>query len=246
MSEKEPFLAPSMTQWTTRLATYGLSSVAIGVDQGRFKAMEVVERLGLPHNRWSVIKVNDFLQNPDEHTANFPTERRFTVLASKKPHTLRFRQRGLDADGIVQLINSSLTKEMISDYHVILEDSPVYTYGGNIVCSKSGAVRLEMNAGKDGQSEIVGGKQPEFIAERDLLSGLFKHSYEDETLRRAVWRTIMTIPSRFQTDHAAEYMSREIEFHPGYYEFYLDEQLRPLFIDYTDESAFIDLPDSIH
>jgi hypothetical protein len=237
----EQYLAPSMTHWTRALSELGLDSVISGVDQGRFRAMEAVEQLGLPHNPWAITPVNEFLEDPESHTADFPSETRFAILASRRPNTPRFRDRGLSSQGICELIYDSLSPAARDSYNVILENSPVYTYGGNIVCGKSGAVRIEMNAGRDGQSEIVGSKLPDYISERDLITGFLKHSFEDEQIRRLVWNTLLAVPHETTNGHSDDFKARGLQFHPGYYEFYLDENHSPRFIDYSDQDAFVEI-----
>lgn len=235
-------LRRSMSEWTNLLAEAGFKAVASQVDQGRFQAMQNVEKLGLPHNRWTVLPVNMFLEAPQQHAADFEATRCFTILASEQAHTRRYRQRGLDANGVVDLIKKSLSPEQQSTYKVIIEDSPTYLYGGNIVCDKSGNVRLEMSSGQYGQSVVVGGETPQFVSSRDAFTQTFKHQFEDEAVRRIAWNTILSIPHYTDDTHAAEYAPRGITFHPGYYEFYITDEKKPVFIDYSDKPAFIDLP----
>jgi hypothetical protein len=82
---------------------------------------------------------------------------------------------------------------------------------------------------------------PDYISERDLITGFLKHSFEDEQIRRLVWNTLLAVPHETTNGHSDDFKARGLQFHPGYYEFYLDENHSPRFIDYSDQDAFVEI-----
>jgi hypothetical protein len=244
MSER-PTLGTSMTEWAVKLQEHGLVDIAKQIDDDKITSLAKLDELGLPHVQTEIIGVLDFQADPARAFELIDLAKYMVILASKPDKAKaqqRFRAVGLAKEEIEDFVRTTLKEEDYANYDLLLQDLFPQFYGGNIVCSTNGNVFAEIVEGPIGHNDLVTSrKNPEFTVRRDLHTGRFLYSFEDEDLRRGIWRTLTAIPHEVEQE---EFGARRMEFRPGYYEFYLtreteDGGLRPIFMDYSDQPAFI-------
>lgn len=244
MTHYNPGLGASMTEWTTRLREAGLYEVAGQVDDDKLKTIQRLQELQLPTALTRVVNVAEFLRDQESHFKVVERPSYFAVLAPNDVNKKRYRISGAAKEDIRPFIEETLDASIFPEYSLILQEKLNYYYGGNIVCDTDDSVYAEMIEGSLGHNRLVSGVEtPEFRASRDMFSGKFSYSFEDEDVRLALWKTISAIPKTYNEHHSPEYAARGLKFLPGYYEFYLTRRPEtsphePIFIDYSDQPAF--------
>ncbi len=221
--------------WAIAFKHLGFKAQAEKLSTDRLKGFRELERLNLPRYRSTTLPLTTFLDEPEMHFNKLDANKYWINLPPINPSLQRFRQIDLSRKDVTTFIEENIPTHQISNYNLHLSEYVKNLYGGNIVVSKDGLnVSIEMGDGV--QSPIATGeKTPTYITNRDPFTGIFKYSFEDNDLRRAVWRTISAIP------HDGE--ARDMKFLPGYYEFILAHRdstkaLEPIFLDYSSSSIY--------
>jgi hypothetical protein len=147
-------------------------------------------------------------------------------LRPKTPTDVKYRQFGLDADGLNDYVTGNTPPDKYSAYIVQLAEYAPARYGATVIVDRDGVVTLEMVDGE--MAKLATGKvSPQYTAHADPFTGVMRYSFDDAELRTAVWRALSCIPT---TDEGLPRGRL-----PGYYEFSLIERrgrLVPVFFDY--------------
>lgn len=250
MNSYETNLGVGLPAWVIKLREQGYGEVAEAIDDDKIKSIRALERLGLPRYRTTVTPIAEFLTEPQAAFAELDLDWYMVVLNPHDKRLERKRKFGLTKAEIPDFIAQTLSPAERQKYSIILQESFIHCYGGNLVCSANGLVTLELIKGELGHNDlVVARKNPQYIMQRNPISGLFKTEITKEfgeietELPGALWRTMFLVPHKIDTEHAAEFALRGLEFDPGYYEFYLDRRtpssrLEPFFIDYQGAALF--------
>jgi hypothetical protein len=220
--------------WAMAARKHGELQLGARLNLDRLEGFNALERLSLPRYKQATLPLPDFLKHPDEHFDNIGSEKFWINLPPKRQELQRYRQINLERAGIIEFINEHVPDASHFEYNIHLSEYFDNIFSGNIVINSAGDVVGEMVTGV--QSPLATGeKTPEFTMKRDPFTKIFKYSFEEESLRRAMWKTMLAIP------HDGE--GRELECTPGYYEFVLikrDEQapLEPIFLDYSNSPIY--------
>ena len=221
LKQKKPLLAAQSIQ--VKLATR--------LGDGRSIGLSGVSILGLPQFGAIALPLPLFLQNSQFFFQKIHSDRFYIHLSSDIEELTTFRNSGLSSPEVLTFISDSIPGPYVAKYHLILGETHTYEYGGNIVINPNGKIVIEMVRGS--QELVTSGKiTPNYIAERDQFTHVLHYSFEDNTLRKAVYNALLSIPHDGKT------------FIPGYYEFILFRRdkssfFEPIFFDYRDDPIYM-------
>lgn len=206
----------------------------------RSVGFEGLDRLNLPRYERTTLPLPAFLDDPASTCGQLGTDEFYFTVQPTREGLPRFSKAGFTCEQVADYAREKVAEADRGAYDITVQQFLENLYGGNIIINPDGRVYTEFRTGKQGP--VSKGNAPiEFTAKRSPYTGLFKYSFEDEELRRAVYATVQTIP------HTGE--GREVQYHPGYYEFVLvrrkdDTPMTPIFIDYREGETF-HLPEDI-
>ena len=233
------------------LREHGYGGIADAIADDKLRSIQALERLGLPRYRTNITPITDFLSNPQTAFSQLDLDSYMVVLnPARAPKLERKRKFGVTKDEVPEFITKSLEAAEYPDYDVIMQESFIHCYGGNLVCSANGLVLMELIEGEFGHNDlVVARKNPEFTMQRDPFTGLFRAVVQpsfgeiDSDFQAAISKTILSVPHHTNSTIESTIAARRLEFEPGYYEFYLDRRtastpLEPFFIDYQDSPLF--------
>jgi hypothetical protein len=173
--------------------------------------------------------VDDFLAASAAGAAELEAqgvEHFYLGLRPKDPQGIKHRQFGIPADGLNDYVTSKVPPEAYNQYIVQLAEYAPARYGATVIVGTDGRLVLEMVDGE--MAKLATGKAtPQYTAHTDPFTGVMRYSFDDPTLRTAVWRAVSCMPA-FDGDMPRQRL-------PGYYEFSLIERkgrLVPVFFDY--------------
>jgi hypothetical protein len=223
-----------MQDWAMAARRHGDPQLGARLNLDRLEGFKALERLNLPRYKQMTLPLSDFLEDPEGYIDSIGSERFYINLPPKQQDLQRYRQIDLERAEVMEFIDKHVPQANHPHYIIHVSEYFENIFSGNIVINPAGDVVGEMVTGV--QSPLATGeKTPEFTMKRDPFTKIFKYSFEEESLRRAMWRTMLAIP------HDGE--GRELESTPGYYEFVLikrDEQapLEPIFLDYSNSPIY--------
>jgi hypothetical protein len=211
------------------------------IDEDRLASLRVLEQLRLPHFKQQTLALSLFLSNPHYYFDMMGSQKFYINLPPKKEGLRRYRQINLLRDDALRFIQAHIPLSQSEHYTIILSAFYDNQYSGNAVISPDGEVLIEMVKGSHAPL-VSGEKTPEYFVWRNVFTRNFSYSFEDETLRRAVWRMILALPCEGK-DTSLAGISRMMQFISGYYEFTLIQRkehtpLEPIFIDYRQNPAY--------
>ncbi len=226
-----------MGEWAAAFSTTNTRLSKL-LSEDRAAGFDAVERLGLPTVKRSTFGfVGDFLKDPQAHLDKLNVNRYFLVIPPTKPKLEKFRKNDLAQGEVEPFIRGNVPSTNFGDYSLIVGEYLDNKYGGSIIVNPDGRLIVEMIEGI--QSPLSTGATPQYKVERDEFTGVFRYSdtFEDERLRRAVFRTISCIPPNYSKTF------QDQPYNPGYYEFGLVTEkdssfLKPKFWDYKNNSAY--------
>jgi hypothetical protein len=191
-----------------------------------------IKELGLPQADHVEAELPDFMDDPEKYFSQLETDKYYAAVNPKKENQVGFGQADLSREEILEEIKSKIPETRYLDYEIRLEEYK-NLYGGTVVIGPENQVWIEFRKGR--QTEIgEGSVTPEYTVENDKHTGVFRYSFEDEGLRKAVYDTLQAIP------HTGE--GRNAKYHPGYYEFAIfgeeDGNKYPIFFDCMEDPEF--------
>jgi hypothetical protein len=230
----------TINEWAKALRKDRLT-FASQIDEDRLMSLRALEQLHLPHFRQETLALPAFLSNPHHYFDIMDSQKFYINLPPKKEGLTRYRQINLLRDDALRFIQAHIPHSQSEHYTIVLSTFYDNHYSGNAVMSADGDLVIEMVRGSHAPL-VSGEKTPEYFVWRNIFTRSFSYSFEDETLRRAVWRLILALPHE-ERDTSLAGISRATQFTPGYYEFTLIQRkehtpLEPIFIDYRRNPAY--------
>lgn len=230
----------TMNEWSGAIRK-GNQKLAEQLDEDRLTGFRAMEKLHLPHFKQETIALAEFLCDPQKYFGKIGSQKFYVNLSPRKELLTRYRQIDLSQEEVVPFVQEHVPASQVENYLMVLSEFYENQYSGNIVISPSGEIVIEMVKGSHAPL-VSGEKTPEFFVRRDEFTGNLSYSFEDKTLRKAVWNVLLAIPC-FNEDMPSEGINRHTRFTPGYYEFALikreqTEPLKVMFIDYRGNSAY--------
>jgi hypothetical protein len=240
MSVEKSKVGTTINDWA-RSVRKGNPHLADQLDEDRLVGFRAIEGLGLPRFRQETMILSEFLHNSQEYLDRIGSQKFYVNLPPRKEGLTRYRQIDLSRDEVLPFIQEHVPASRSCDYMIVLFEFYENQYGGNIVIDDNGGLVVEMVKGSHAPL-VSGEKTPEFFIRRDEFTGSLSYSFEDETLRKAVWSMLLAIP-HYNNEISTGDTDRYVRFTPGYYEFVLIRRgdARPLeavFLDYRGNRAY--------
>ena len=246
MSVEKSKVGTTINDWAHAVRK-GNRNLADQLDEDRLIGFRAIEGLGLPRFRQETMIFSEFLRNPQEYLDRIGSQKFYVNLPPRKEGLKRYRQIDLSRDEVLPFIQEHVSASQSCDYTMVLFEFYENQYSGNIVIDDNGGLVVEMVKGSHAPL-VSGEKTPEFFIRRDKFTGSLSYSFEDETLRKAVWNMLLAIP-HYSDEFSTGDTDRYARFTPGYYEFVLIRRgdARPLeavFLDYRGNRAYQLSPNS--
>ena len=223
----------NMDDWATALRNVN-PELADRLGSKKLAGIEGLEEMDLPRYNHKTIPLEDFLKNPESFMDDLDCEKFYIILLPKRDNLRKCGEAGLSKDEVMELIRNNVSSEECGNYDIVLNQYFENEYGGSVIVGQDESMVVEFRRGQQGPV-AWGTETPEFTVKRDKFTGIFKYSFEDESLRKEIYDLVLTIP------HSGE--GFEMKFVPGYYEFVLvkrseDSEIEPIFLDYQNDPAY--------
>jgi len=240
MSSEKSRTGTTINEWAYAIRK-GNQRLAELLDEDRLTGFRAMEKLRLPHYKQETVALVKFLYDPQKYLEKVGSQKFYVNLLPQKEQLTRYRQIDLLPEEVVSFVQEHVPASQVDNYLMVLSEFYENQYSGNIIISPDGEVVIEMVRGSHAPL-VSGAKTPEFFVCRDQFTGNFSYSFEDKTLRKAVWNMLLTIPYDNGNTLSGK-IDRHTRFTPGYYEFALvkrgqTEPLKVMFIDYRGNRAY--------
>jgi len=212
-----------MGAWTKELSKHD-AGLASRLSQSREVGHMIVEELDLPHYKRVVLSVKDFLSEPEKVFEQLGTSKYFVFLQSQSGK--RDRRLGLTKDEAISFVGETVGASE-EEWELNIAEFLKAKFGGNVYVNKEGVATVEFKKGEQGPLS-AGTVVPEYRAQQDRFTGVWKYSFDDVSLRKQVQQMMKEVPHE-----GREYMV-------GMYEFQWvsdedDDILETKFVDYRKD-----------
>lgn len=240
MASEKSRTGTTINEWARAIGKKD-QKLAQQLDEDRLTGFRAMEQLHLPHFKQETIALAAFLRDPQKYLEKIGSQKFYVNLPPQKGQLTRYRQIDLSQEEVVPFVQEHVSASQVENYLIVLSEFYENQYSGNSVISPDGEIVIEMVKGSHAPL-VSGAKTPEFFVRRDRFTGNFSYSFEDQSLRKAVWNMLLTIPHDNE-DATVASIDRYTRFIPGYYEFALikgehAESLKAMFIDYRSNRAY--------
>lgn len=239
--EKYKKLAANADDWARAVKKID-PVLASMLGENKFIGFKRVEDLKLPRYESKTLRLAEFMKNHEMYLSSLGSKLFYIGLIPKTKNLKRYGEKGISANSAIEFVRENVSEDNIENYDIILQQYFENKYGGNIqIGFEPNQVLVEFKRGHQG--EIAKGiATPEFIVRKDINTGVFKYTFDDEQLKKVIYKTIMSIPHETIWDgNANDAYGRniDIKLRPGYYEFFLikrdeNSELEPIFFDCKD------------